>query len=637
MQPEVKHAWLTKASENIISVDKDGPCSSLSTPDLEDRACFTFSCATPHSIFPSPSSSLIIDNNFAASVAMTSTQSNICSDDVENKHSELTQMVGNEKKLTVYGHSILPPSCATSLCPKMIADSYSSSPISPQLKSVSHRPENTPKTSPFPSLHGGIYDLPPITNNAIEEAYCPISIQLDRDSPSASHSLILETGCLHLPSLCPQSFTPALKDALVHDADDLIDTVTEITKTQEAIDGMSDTGRIADVSEHCRIVCNKLSTDPQVLSCGSEELMTETVVELRNVCVKTINVIERQEREVLHDDQKACSRTEFEPKDSTETDSLDQFFQTCVDSSEDDSEDVETFFQQLNTEGQIYWAEPIQVSNPITVAEESKNLEASETTENSLSSRSPIALDVVASAGKSRHISLLDLTMNINHTLRKGTSTSEKLSLLTEVPFQDTSAVSDAKLSSSRVSVQMLSSSSTHIIERKDVPYMNKSKRMLLPTLIPLDTSTPFRAVQSWTDLHVQRNTMIKKFSHRDLYAIPDKLNIFTSASETSERPTEFFSLSSSFPLLSTDKQSYFCLAQLPRNYRTASLSVDKELWSNEVEHVDSNGNKKKEKLNEGSQTTTMASCRTCDHQCACCSQRRYDRHTCDPPVSNTT
>ncbi|XP_070784680.1 uncharacterized protein itprid1 [Enoplosus armatus] len=164
--------------------------------------------------------------------------------------------------------------------------------------------------------------------------------------------------------------------------------------------------------------------------------------------------------------------------------------------------------------------------------------------------------------------------------------------------------------------------------ERKDVPYMTDSKRTLLPSILPLDTSTPFRAVQSWADLQIQRNTLTKKLSHGALHTGPNEVTVSTSASETTQRHALIFSSSPSFPLLSNDWQSHDCLPGMDRNYCTVSVSVDKGLWPDEEEEVDRNENED-EKLWEGNQTATMACCCSCDHQCTCCTQKSYNKqHT---------
>ncbi|XP_044032665.1 serine-rich adhesin for platelets isoform X3 [Siniperca chuatsi] len=404
---------------------------------------------------------------------------------------------------------------------------------------------------------------------------------------------------------------------------------TDTVQTREDVVYISDTESSAGLSEGSRLVskevCNQTEIDLHVPSCSlHNELSPETKQEeLRKVCQMEINGTESESPRsslVLHDEV---------PKYLIEIESLDMVFQTSVDCSEDENGDVDAFFQQLDTEGQVYWAEPIQVSNPTPVLEESGSFEASDGSPgNSLLPRRQA--DSFSSTGRAMPLSLpSSTTMDTDQTSRNATASSDTPSSSTLAPFSSSSSTPDLKPSSRSVSVQMSSSLSSHIVHRKDVPYMTDSKRTLLPSVLPLDTSTPFRAVQSWTDLQIQRNTLTNKLSHGAVHTVPNEVTVSTSASETTQRPTLIFSSSPSFPRLSNDWQSHDCLPGMAKNDCTVSVSVDKGLVPDEEEEVDRNGNEDEEKLWEGDHTATMACCCSCDHHCTCCTQKSYNKqHT---------
>lgn len=423
---------------------------------------------------------------------------------------------------------------------------------------------------------------------------------------------------------------------------------TDTVQTREAIVYISDTESSAGLSEGSKLlskeVCNQTEIDPQVPSFSlHDELSTETKPEeLKKVCQMGINGSESESPRsslVLHDKvPESHNRSELEPKDLVEIESLDLVFQTSVDGSEGENGDVDDFFQQLDTEGRIYWAEPILVSNPTPVLEESCSFEVSDGSPGNAAG--PSGLNSFSSTGRAMHLSLSSSTaMDSDQTSRSATASSNTHSSLTLAPFPSPSATPDCKPSNRSVTVQMSSSPTSHIIHRKDVPYMTDSKRTLLPSILPLDTTTPFHAVKSWTDLQIQRNTLTKKLSHGALHIVPDEVTKSTGASESTQRRTLIFSPFSSFPPLSNDWQSHDCLPRVARNYCTVSVSVDKGLWPDEDEDMDRNGNEEEEKLwTKTNQTATMACCCSCDHQC-CCTQKGYSKeHSLSNfSVSNTT
>ncbi|XP_032366712.1 protein ITPRID1 [Etheostoma spectabile] len=390
---------------------------------------------------------------------------------------------------------------------------------------------------------------------------------------------------------------------------------TDTVQTQEAV-YVTDTDSSAGLSEGSRLVseevCNQTEIDPQVRPCSlHDELSTGTQPEDKREMNDSESESLTRSLVVPEDVPEECSRTEAEPKDLIRIESLDEVFQTSVDDSESENGDMDAFFQQLDAEGRVYWAEPIQVSNP-------SSFETSDGSPgNSLLPSSPAVQDSLPSTGRARASSLSSsTTMDTDQTSRNAPASSDTPSSFTLAPFRSPTATPHSKLSSRSVSVQMSSSPSSHIVHRKDVPFITGSKRTLLPSVFPVDTSTPFRAVQSWTDLQIQRNTLSNKLSYGALHTAPKEVTVSTGASELP--PALNFSSSPYSPLLPPD-----CVPWMERNDSTMSVSVDKGLWPDEEEEEDRNGNEDEETLWEGNQTSTAACCCSCDHQCT---QEMYRR-----------
>ncbi|XP_029956006.1 uncharacterized protein itprid1 [Salarias fasciatus] len=218
---------------------------------------------------------------------------------------------------------------------------------------------------------------------------------------------------------------------------------------------------------------------------------------------------------------------------------------------------MQAFLQQLEAEGRVYWAEPVQLSNSTSsstpVPEESSSLDASEATDRQME----------------RHESVCSKTSSSSSTM----------------PLPKTPGRS--------VSLQMSSGLSTHIVHRKDVPYMDKSKQASLPCILPLDTSTPFRAVQSWTDLQIKRK--------------PD---------QTQEAVT---SLPQCVPPLSIDWQSHETTTDLAPD--DDAVSVDTGLWPDEQDSIDGHDP-------EETMFWEVARCSSCGHRWSSCSGKcRRSQH----------
>ncbi|XP_060920362.1 protein ITPRID1 isoform X2 [Labrus mixtus] len=413
----------------------------------------------------------------------------------------------------------------------------------------------------------------------------------------------------HIAVACPaQDVIPAKMDYLSLDLEDTLlrnerdergdDRHSDTVQTPETVVYISHTESSAGLSEGSRLVDKEEEGDPQVLS-GSlhGELSTEKKPEeLRQFYQIDINGTESESPRTslrFHGEvPETNTRNEIQPKSLFEIESLDVAFQTSVDGSDGESGDLDAYFQQLDNERQVYWAEPIQISNQSSLLEESGSFEASDGSPgNSLLTRGAAILDSLLATGK---------VMS---------------SLMSSSTMYTAPANPEPKPLSRSVSVQMSSSPSSHIIHRKDVPFMTDSKcSTLLPTVVPLDTSTPFRAVQSWTDWQIQKNNLSKMLSH----GAPDNIQNAAGVSETIQRPTLIFSSSPSLPLLSYDGQSYDCFPGMARENSTVSVSLDKGLWSDEEEEVERNGYEDEKNLWEGNHTATMACCFSCDHQGTC-------------------
>lgn len=323
----------------------------------------------------------------------------------------------------------------------------------------------------------------------------------------------------------------------------------------------------------------------------------------------------------LHDQvAQAHSRDEVKPNNLIAIENLDLVFETSVDDSDNENIDLDDFFQQLDTEGRVYWAEPIQLSNP--TPEASGSFEASD------GSPGNLPVDSFSSTGNAIP---LPLSYSAN-TDRGQTSRAANGSL--DVPSSLTStsqsAILNIRPSNRSVSVQMPSYLSSHIVHRKDVPYTPESKSTRLPIILPLDTSSPFRAVQSWTDLQIQRNTLTKNLSYGALHAVPNKTNLSMSCPGMTQKPAhqELFSSSPSFFHLSNNWKSQETIPEMAINCKTESVSVDTGLWPDEQEEdMNRNGNETQKKLWEGNQQDTMACCCSCDHTC-CIHKSNNKEHT---------
>lgn len=374
----------------------------------------------------------------------------------------------------------------------------------------------------------------------------------------------------------------------------------------------------ASLSQRTTIVSlgefNQAEVDRQVLLCGLLELGPKNEIEELS-CPKVSECESPRCSLVLYDKTTDAHRAKSERHDLNENDNVDLVFPTSVDGSEDESGEVDAFLQQVDTEGLVYWAEPIEVFNPTPVLEPSRSTEDSEKSSGShLLARDPVALPSIPAT-----LPLNDLspqkTRDRDQPLRNvSLATSNKPSSPTLNPSSSLLEIQNLKSSGRSVSVQMSSSLSTHIVHRKDIPYETNSKYTLLPGVLPLDTSTPFRAVQSWTDLQIRRSSHTTSHGGQR-----NNMTVSKSASERTQRPT-----------LTHDS-----LPGIVQSDGTMSASVDKGLWPNK--EVDRNGDGNENELWEHDQTATMTCYCITDHQCISSTQKNYDtQHSPEnTPVSN--
>lgn len=675
---------LIEGSDEFESEDMDPPWSNLSTVphDSEGTACSASLNAPPTVSSPSPSPNL--DCPFSTSIAMSS--------DSSSRSSENTQSESTKEALRINPHSSslhLPPS----------EHDFHCSFVSPSLvESLSQSTKDRQKHSD----EIGLFEIPTITpsflslplekyrhsapsslvlNSSKFEERCPTLPCLSPNLPTSvcQSALSLQSydpdGLLHsaagkssdLTELSVVVHTDPSPTSSVQDVkmsrcqlkmDDLSlhleDTPqrngkgegegerhTDTEQTRDTVVYTSDTESSVGLSD-----CSQLSeTDPQVPSHSlQDELSAESKQEeLRKVCeVKIKGTVSDSPRRylVLHDEvAEESTQTKVDSKDLIEIESLDMVFETSVDGSDVENGEADAFFQQLDTEGQVFWAEPIQISNSPHLLEQLSSCDASDgSPEYSILPKDPA--NSFSSTGKDIPVDEKSLTLSastgIDKTSRKVPASSDTLSLLPVAPCPSPSPTSDLKPLSRSVSVQMSSSPSSHIVQRRDVPYMAESKCSLPTSTLPLDTSTPFRAVQSWTDLQMQRS---KNLSQDILDTVPVEVTLSTSVPEKIQRPTQMFSSTPSFPLQSNDWESHDSLPGLARNYRTVSVSVDTGLWPHKEKDMVRNGNENEKKLWEDNQTTTVVCCCSCDRQCTCCSQKSYNKQQTQEnmPVSHTT
>ncbi|XP_040022554.2 uncharacterized protein itprid1 [Gasterosteus aculeatus] len=622
---------LAMPAASVLTEDKETPSSHVPAVlhGSEGPACSPCPSVAPLASYPFPSPNL--DRPFSLSTVTSCTRSASSSRSPGDLHSEQTGVALHRNSSSL--SSQLQPSAPHDFhCPTPLKET-----LSQDADAEKHHMDSVLEDSEAIGLSD------PSTSSQKDEEETPssLSFQLEKDNVSASSSLILVssedpsfpvghpalqshlgdpeglidpaaagTSDLSALSTCRRDIstepapTPRAQD-MIHDTMNLFfldfedtdqrcgkgaagaERLTDTVQTQKNVVYISDTESSAGLSQGCRVVseevCNQTEIDPQLLSTGTQpEHCQGGGIGSENKSLSSSLI--------LHN----C-RAEVQAKDLIKVESLDEIFQTSVDSSEGDTGDVDAFFQQLDTEGRAYWAEPIQVSNPSPVLEESVSGESSGGSPGSSPLPSgPALLDLMPSTGRAMLLSpSSSTTMDTDQMSR-----NKAASPVAPAPVPTPSLSPDLKTSSRSVSVQMSSSPSSHIVQRKDVPYITDSKRTLLSSFLSLDTSTPFRAVQSWTDLQIQRSPLTTNFSQWGLHTSPKDVTVCTSATET----------------------SHDC--EQTEHQHTTSLSVDKGLWLDE-EEVDRNGYEEEGKLWREDHRATTSCCCSCDHQCNGATQKR--------------
>lgn len=332
---------------------------------------------------------------------------------------------------------------------------------------------------------------------------------------------------------------------------------------------------------------------PGALTFLSEEVCTQTETETHRLIQSLHDFPTEHEiegpRKVQQTDMNASKTPKsllcYPSKDLIEIDSLDLVFQT--NDPEIESEDMDVFFQDVGVEGLVYWAEPIKVlsQNPMHECSQSQEvfdgLFGKEPVDPSTGRPVPLSLSSVPSA-------------ETNHT-----PANDAPSSLISPPFQ--SSTHDASL-------KMSLPPTSHIVHRKDIPYVTNSQCTRLPSILHLDTSTPFRALQSWTDVQIKRNILTNAFKQRLFHTIPQKITTSQSAPETTQN----------------HKVAQNCFTGKARNNYSVSDPGIKGLWPDE--EVDTPGSKGE---NQDPMLINMT------HQCACCG-RTQDSYNMQRPLGKS-
>lgn len=432
---------------------------------------------------------------------------------------------------------------------------------------------------------------------------CPHVAEENNSDPREESRYNKDQSCLLRDDLDP---TPS--SVLDDDDDEQVDwLIIEPVNTRES---HGEAVCFSDIN-HSSSVCETTETDTLVIS-----LCLRDEAEADHRQTEEINDTSSQSGEV-NELPMICSRT-----DVTGMESLDVVFDTSVDGFESENGDMDDFFQQLDNEGRVYWAEPILVSDSSYTLKETHSFD--ESPRDSLLSRSSVSLD-----------SFLSLALpSTNQTTEDPVvfvDTSSSTVVKDLVPSQ--SITSDTKRTSRSVSVQMSSSLSSHIVHRKDIPYVTDSKPTPLPSAFSLDTSSPLRAVQSWTDLQIQRRN--QKLPERAL-TLPHEADIPEGRAGKAQRSRMVYSSSPSFPLLPNHSRLQDRLPGIATNYRTVSVSVDTGLGPDKEEEMYRKGNGKSH-LWEGNRSVSVACCCSCDHQSHYCADGSYRKqHVLENgPVSN--
>ncbi|KAJ3611464.1 hypothetical protein NHX12_021479, partial [Muraenolepis orangiensis] len=313
--------------------------------------------------------------------------------------------------------------------------------------------------------------------------------------------------------------------------------------------------------------------------------------------------------------------------------SLGEVFETSLDGSQCDSEygDVDAICLELDSDGFVYWAEPIRVSSTSPALSQSEGCRGG----NPAPPDCPIDLDSSSPSPDKAIRSLSSSSPEIS-SVRNGSPVGVETAPSPSSPsLLDQRGHRNGKRCGS-VSVQMPSftRSVSHIIKRKDVPLVISKPNPMSASLPCLDTSTPLRAVQSWTDLQLQRKGLSGTWWGGSRGSLRGHLN-----AEMPLSPATVFSSDPTFRTVSNSRWSTDSLPESAVSFRSNSVSLDTGLWpEDEDEDSDTRVGRGKDRLEErlweDSQANHKVCCCSCDrrHTCAQTHNRQPSEHS--PPYS---
>lgn len=276
---------------------------------------------------------------------------------------------------------------------------------------------------------------------------------------------------------------------------DLPDDITEPQKDSDLQTDMkqegngvnhSDVTQTADLNTESHGGPSEASTfipeeEPQLLTISDKQSSADAKLEeFGRICVSSDSV---QKPHDLPDAPRWATPTQTASGvwDVTEESSCDPDTDSWLDGPAGEG----AVLEQADTEGLVYWAEPIRVSVCSPVLDDPSGCE------------DPADTAHIASPPDASSHSPRPQFVENDAALFSDTPSSFTLNPLTFPP-----AVPSLKFSS----CSLPSSLSSHIAQRRDVPFASRSRSAVLSGLFALDTSTPFRAVQSWTELQIQRH-----------------------------------------------------------------------------------------------------------------------------------
>lgn len=607
----IKPASLVGGLENLKTKTKNSqsPKLPLISCNSGDATLFTFSMvpASASSLYPCTN----LDYSFPSHIEMPSLL-DFQSENLPTAGSKMIQAVSHENSGSAYGGlgSVLPSSTTSRTYYSISNCQYPTPLVSfPQNKSLLQSPESIIRESPLKSLASCPCHIPTMYKSEL-------GTTSDMTKQSVSPQCIL---CHHNDITdSEKNNTPQID--MKREGEDV--KQIDITQTTETIVYNSYTKNYDSLSEVSTVIF-KEKEKPQVLTSSLKKSSTKNKLqELRKMHLSNGNINFKrdlvQNPQDLHDVQHLPRPNQIQNKvgtmDLTDVSSCDLVTQTSLDASEGESGDMSAVFEQ--SEGLVYWAEPIPVSSYSSVHDELSGSEVPDKCAHYLLPQGPSSQDLFHSSVSISLPLVSPTTMSTNQFLENTpTVFSNALTSVILTPLTFPSAVPNLKFSSCSLSAQTTSSFTSHITHRRDIPYTTNSKCTVVSSVFTLDTSTPFHAVQSWTELQIQRNTLTKKLSHGALhYTDPNNMRIFRGATQTTQRTTL------------TDKRFPW------RNKLPASVPVVNGLRPDDW--VNRKGNEDDVKVCKGNQTTIMAGDCICGRQCTLSTQESCRKQQCVGNIS---